>query len=340
MIYIRADGNAEIGTGHVMRCLSIACAARNKGISCMFIVADENMVSLLEKQGFRYICLNSVWNDLDRETDQMEVLIRRENIRLLLVDSYFVTPDYLSRLHQITHVAYMDDLNAFTYPCSTLINYNLYAQQLYSSEQYSNTRLLVGPKYAPLREEFQNIPRRIVREHAKAVLVTTGGSDPMNIAGKIVRMAKECPDTSKLIFHIVAGRFNQNLAVLEQLETEYSGITIHSDVPHMSELMQACDIAVSAGGSTMYELCACGTPTVCYALADNQLNGVESFQRYLFSAGDIRQDAEQQVRRILRYIVQLCSDRELRESQSSCMQGLVDGDGAGHIAEYFIAVEK
>ena len=100
MLYIRADGNAEIGTGHVMRCLSIARAARSQGTQCVFIVADKNMAVLLDEQGFRYICLDSVWNDLNRETAQMERLIQKENIRLLLIDSYFVAPEYLSRLHQ------------------------------------------------------------------------------------------------------------------------------------------------------------------------------------------------------------------------------------------------
>ena len=338
MIYIRADGNTEIGTGHVMRCLSVARVARSKGISCVFIVADENMVSLLEEQSFRYICLNSIWNDLDQETEQMEKLIQWENIRLLLVDSYFVTPEYLGRLHQLTHVAYMDDLNAFTYPCSTLINYNLYAQQMYSQDQYTNTKLLLGAKYAPLREEFQNLPRRIVRDRATDVLVTTGGGDPLNIAGEIVKKAKQCPDITDLNFHIVAGRFNQNLPMLEQLATEHRGIIIHRNVQRMSELMLACDIAVSAGGSTMYELCACGTPTICFAWADNQLEIVETFRQYIFSVGDIRIDVGQSIDLILGYIVKLSSDLKMRMAQSRCMHAMVDGNGAGRIAEELWAV--
>ena len=333
MIYIRADGNTEIGTGHVMRCLSIAQAARSIGIQCVFIVADENMVPLLDEQGFRYICLDSVWNDLDRETKQMENLICHESIRILLVDSYFVTLDYLNRLHRITHVVYIDDLNAFIYPCSTLINYNLYAEQMDYSDQYSKTRLLLGLEYAPLREEFQNLPQRIVRENVEDVLVTTGGSDPFNIAGSIVEKAKQCPKTTNLNFHIVAGQFNQNLPMLKQLAAEYPGVIIHRNVQRMSELMLACDIAVSAGGSTLYELCACGVPTICFAWADNQLDNVAAFgQTGMISVGDMRPDMNKGVERITNAVMRLFP-ADIRQDQAMCFQRLVDGRGALRIAK-------
>ena len=332
MLYIRADGNAEIGTGHVMRCLSIACAARSEGIQCVFIVADKNMAPLLKEQGFRYICLNSVWNDLNRETEQMEQLICKERVRFLLVDSYFVAPEYLRRLHQLTHVVYIDDLNSFTYPWSTLINYNLHADQMYASDQYTNTRLLLGPKYAPLREEFQDIPRRTIRSEVKEILVTTGGSDPLNIAGKLVEKAKQHPGPADVNFHIVAGRFNQHLPMLEQLAAEYPGVIIHRNVQRMSELMLTCDIAVSAGGSTLYELCACGIPTICFAWADNQLDNIASFgKNRMTSVGDLRPDMNKGIERIISAVMQLFP-ADIRQEQAAYLRRLVDGQGALRIA--------
>ena len=96
MLFIRADGNPKIGTGHIMRCLSIAQAAKRQGCPCTFITADHEMTQLLEQQGFRYICLDSEWDHLDLETARMEQLIRQESIQVLLIDSYFVTLDYMS----------------------------------------------------------------------------------------------------------------------------------------------------------------------------------------------------------------------------------------------------
>lgn len=339
MLYIRADGNAKIGTGYVMRCLAIAQAARSMGQDCTFITADKDMQPLLDGHKFRSICLNSVWNDLDRETAQMEELIQQEHIRVLLVDSYFVTPDYLSRLHGLTHVAYMDDLNLFPYPCSTLINYQIYAEQWNYPNRYPHTQLLLGPQYAPLREEFQNLPRRTVREQVKDVLVTTGGSDPLNIAGQIVQRAKQTPEVADLTYHIVAGRFNQHLPMLEHLEQDHTGVVIHRNVQRMSELMLACGIAVSAGGSTLHELAACGTPTICFAMADNQLEGIVAFGNgYMNNAGDIRVCRERIIQIIFGQLVALQKDGAERVRQAKKLQSLVDGRGAQRIAGYLKAI--
>lgn len=336
-LYIRVDGNAEIGTGHVMRCLAIAHAVRKAGGDCTFIVADEKMRPLIAGQGFSCIVLDSVWSDLDWETGKMERLIREKGIRSLLVDSYFVTPDYLQRLHQLTHVTYIDDLNQFVYPCSALINYNIYADKWDYPSRYPDTQLLLGPRYAPLREEFQNLPRRTVREQVLDVLVTTGGSDPLNVAGSLVQRAKQTPKIAGLNYHIVAGRFNQHLPMLEELAQEHPGVFIHRNVQRMSELMLACDIAVSAGGSTLYELCACGTPTICFAWADNQLDGIAAFgEKYMISVGDVRMDGGSAIRKVTDAVVCLRRNWKMRESQAQLLSELSDGQGAMRLAHELI----
>lgn len=333
MLYIRADGNAEIGTGHVMRCLSIAHSVREMGGDCTFITADHNMAPLLEEHGFRQLCLDSEWNCLDREITRMEALIRQESIQTLLVDSYFATADYLARLHHLTHVACMDDLNDFVRPCSTLINYNLYADAADYGVRYPGVRLLLSPRYAPLRREFQGLPRREVRPEAGEVLVTTGGSDPLNIAGQLVQRAKQLPETAGLTYHIIAGRFNRHLPMLTQLENEHPGVVIHRNVQRMSELMLSCDLAISAAGSTLYELCACGTPTICFAWADNQLPGAAAFgSGYMPSAGDFRAEPDRSIGQILSFVSTLRRDAAARQTQANALQSLVDGQGAARIA--------
>lgn len=329
MLYIRADGNAEIGTGHIMRCLSTAKAALRLGEACTFITADKNMESLLMEQGFHVICLDSVWNDLDRETNKMVSLISEHQIKKLLVDSYFVTAEYLQKLCDLTYVIYMDDLNAFHYPCHTLINYNVYADKFEYPANYPNTKLLLGPQYAPLREEFQNLPQRVIRDSVKAVMITTGGSDPYNISGKLVKMAKENTRLKSLEFHIAAGRFNANLSMLQDLTKRYSGVIIHKSVQKMSELMLNCDIAVSAGGSTLYELCACGTPTITFAWADNQLDGVATFsENIMLGAGDVRENEEICLARLIASIEQLAEDNLLRQNISVKIRALVGREGS------------
>ena len=333
MLYIRADGNAQIGTGHIMRCLSIAHAVRELGHSCMFITADESMTALLENHGFQFICLDSIWNDLEQEIGQMEELIRQMEVHLLLVDSYYATENYLRRLHQLTHVAYMDDLNAFACPCPTIINYNVYAAQWNYQERYPHRKLLLGPQYVPLRKEFCHIGRRNVEKEVHNVLISTGGSDPTNIAGRAVYAALQTKMFTDIVFHIVAGCFNQHLAMLQSLEQTYSNIKIHKNVQSMSELMLACDLAISAAGSTLYELCACGTPTVTYVLADNQIPGAAAFElaEVMLYAGDARTDPGF-IDSLLDKLSILSQDHLLRMKMSDKMQNLVDGNGAKRLA--------
>ena len=332
MLFIRADGNPKIGTGHIMRCLSIAQAAKRQGCPCTFITADHEMTQLLEQQGFRYICLDSEWDHLDLETARMEQLIRQESIQVLLIDSYFVTLDYLRRLHCLTHVAYMDDLNEFIYPCSTLVNYSIYAAQQDYSSRYPNTECLLGPQYVPLRSEFQGLPRRRLRREVRDVLVTTGGSDPLNIAVRFAESAVQMFPNVK--FHIVAGRFNQYRTQLEELAQKHPDIQIYYNVERMSELMLSCDAAISAGGSTLYELCACGVPTVMYALADNQLPGTEAFKRsgIMLYAGDVRKN-KFFAAALCDKLAVLSKDYPLREIMLERMRQTVDGNGARRLAD-------
>jgi len=332
MLYIRADGNSEIGTGHIMRCLSIANAVKKRGGDVTFIVADTRMESMLSEQGFDYICLDSVWNDIEIEIESMMSLIKSYGIEMLLIDSYYATPKYLQKLKDLTYLMYIDDLNLFHYSCDMLINYNIYAHTFNYPKDYPNTKLLLGCRYAPLREEFQNIKKREISTTAKSVLITAGGVDSLNAAGKIIEMAKETSELKDLKYHIIAGQLNPHIAHLTQLQHKYDCVTIHRNVRNMAHLMLECDIAVSAGGSTLYELCACGIPTVAFLLADNQRSAVEKFGNgYMLNAGDIRERPELVLTKILNGISELVFDLDLRYELSKKTQELIDGQGAMRI---------
>ena len=334
MLFIRTDGNHQIGTGHVMRCLSIADAFKKQGGEVTFIVADNNMEPIIRTRGHDLICLHSDWDNLAHESEKMISLIKTQSIKTLIIDSYFVSEPYLKALCDYTYVIYLDDLNAFHYPCHVLINYSCYADKFNYHDKYPDIELLLGCKYTPLREEFLDLPRRILRRNVKSVLITTGGMDPYNTAGKLITRVKKNLILEHLEFHIVAGQFNPYIDELNRIQAELNGIYVHTEVKSMSSLMIDCDIAVSAGGSTMYELCACGTPTVAFSFADNQLYGVECFGNgFMISAGDIREDESRCLDRIIEGIIKLVSDFELRLEYTKRAQDLVDGKGALRIAE-------
>ena len=336
MIAIRVDGNSEIATGHIMRCLAVANGLKASGTECIFIVADDNSESLLSAGGFRIINLHSVWNDLDCEISKLIAVIESQKIDRLIVDTYFVTEKYLSALEEVCRVIYIDDLNAFRYPVSVLINYNLYARDIPYSKIYAGTkmRLLLGPKYAPLRCEFQNISPHF-RKNVEKILITAGGVDTYNAAGEILRRVAGDDFFDGIEFHVVAGRLNNHIAELKSLSEKYPNVTIHKSVQRMSELMCDCDVAVTAGGSTMYELCACGVPSICFSWADNQIQGVSAFTKegLMVGAGDIREDSEKCIQAVVDGLKAYCEDYEMRVRSGERLRKVIDGGGVRRICE-------
>lgn len=339
MIGIRVDANSEIATGHVMRCLSIAYGMKKACIDCMFITADENAKQIVSSNGFKVICLNTQWNDLENEIEQIVTVIHKYQIDKLIIDSYYVTIQYLESLMNYTKVIYIDDMNFFKYPVSMVINYNIYYKMFSYTEIYNGTEthLLLGCKYVPLREEFKSI-KYTCRERVNKVLITTGGADKHNVAGKLLNKILEMKLFKGIEFHIVVGILNSNLDYLNELSDKCNSIILHKDVKTMSELMRDCDIAITAGGSTMYELCACGVPSICFSFADNQLYGVKSFskEKLMPYAGDVRDNEEKCISNLIAYIEENIESSKIRKDKSVYLQNKVDGNGVIRIVNTIV----
>lgn len=336
MIAIRVDGNPQIATGHVMRGLSIANGLKKAGHHPLFIVADDISENLLSQSGFQTVNLHSEWNNLESEISKISGIIQQNNITKLIIDTYSVTEKYLFELNKICKVIYIDDQNAFTYPVSAVVNYNLYAEDMTYLQRYAGTKtkLILSPQYAPLREEFQNI-EPIHRKTVENILITAGGSDTYNAAGQILQKMLTDNDFQGITIHIVAGKLNPHITELQKLALDNPAIHIHQNVTEMVQLMQSCDLAVTAGGSTMYELCACGIPSVCFSWADNQIPGVEVFSKkgIIPSAGDLRTDKERCIHQILNLLKAYLHDETLRKENTSRMRNVTDGRGVSRLVQ-------
>lgn len=336
MLYIRVDANEIIATGHVMRCLSIAQAAKRMGEETTFIVADKTGEALIKKNGFPVICLHSKWDDLIDEKEQLADVIHQLHIDLLLIDSYYVTEDYLAMLNKLTQTAYIDDLNRFAYPVDILINYNFYAENLKYKERYRklniSTEFLLGPKYAPLREEFI-VEKKNITECPTKILITSGGTDNFNMNMALLEEFQKHIWFEKLEYYVILGAFNPYREALEQKWGLYPNIHLLSNVKNMSYYMQECDMAVTAGGTTVYELCACGIPSVLYTMADNQymIAQTVSDRKWIPWVGDIRNDKDSCVRKIAEQIETDIKDYTGRKQKSISMQETVDGCGSERI---------
>lgn len=349
-----------------MRCLSIAraCADLQKGVC--FLVADTQSKILLQERfafpsEFEIQCLHSDYQDMEKELPALERAMHlscssSEHILpqkkpWILVDSYYVTAPYLEALRKWGHVAYLDDLTLFSYPVDCIINYDIPENE--KPDCYSAaTRCLLGTAYTPLRSQFQNAPY-VVRQDTEHILISTGSIDPFQVAEKLldrvivkshIKAEAELLSDSVLSvptgykYHILTSRLNSCYDRLVVLSNKYPNIYIHENVQDMAGLISRCDLAVSAGGTTLYELCAVGVPTISFVMADNQFSAVQTFSAsdIIPYAGDVRIDVDRVLDAICTFLDHKQMPYNKRLEFSDKMRSFVDGYGAARIAEALV----
>lgn len=338
MIGIRADANDIVATGHIMRCMTIAKQIQKLGEDVMFFLADEYGVPMLQENRFEYVVLESDWENPEDEIEKLSAAMKKHCITAMLFDSYRMTKEYFTSLREnvpdLIKFAYIDDLFEDVYPVDVIINYNTYYSQFPYQNVYSErTKLCLGPSYVPLREEFGR--RELSAGSDNSVLLSCGGGDALQALYGILEQAVKDNRFAETIFHVVVGRYHQKKELLEQLAKEHSNVILHHNVTNMSELMENCQIAISAAGTMLYELCAMERPTVFFITADNQRYDSDFFaedERMVF-AGDIRKDREDCICRILDGMHTLLDDKGLRMMMKEKLRQVTDGDGAKRIAE-------
>ena len=343
MFFFRADGNQKIGSGHIMRCSSIAEALMERGEEVTFVLADDCFEEMLREKGFPVYVLHSDYTDMDSECETLLRLIREDHIDTCIVDSYYVTDSYFEKLRNEVRTVYLDDLMDHAWPVDVLINYNIYAEESEYEELYHKAGLkkpefVLGCSYAPLRKEFRQPISYYDKPDGKetSVFVSSGGADAEHMELRLLKkIAADQNRFSRVIFHFIVGRFNRDWEDLQKLAEDCPNVILHRDVTKMKEIMCQCDLAVSASGSTLYELCCCKIPIITYVIADNQIRGAHGFEQRgaAYYEGDSRQ-CKDLTERILHAVLRLKTNAEVRREMSHICESLVDGRGAERIAEY------
>lgn len=328
MILFRADGNSQIGTGHIMRCLSLADAFLERGVRSEFVLAEPDMRPLIQQRGFACRVLGTAYDRMKEELPLFLALLEKVRPACVVLDSYFVTPEYMSKVR--VPLVYIDDLNAFDYPADAVINYNLYGDK---TTYPPGKTYFLGPRYAPLRKQFQGVALRDEKKTVEQILISTGGTDPYHVTLRCAEYLRKHPPAPGVVFRLVLGAMNQDAWQIRELAREAPYIVLHQQVMDMCALMLQCDAAVSAAGTTLYELCACGLPTVTYVLADNQVDGAAAFEAagLMPCAGDVR-NTPRFAEHIFAKLAEL-SDWEQRRKTARQMRALVDGNGAKRLAD-------
>lgn len=338
MIIVRADGNNAIGTGHLMRCLSIMEQAKKKD-HILFLLADESGKEIVESKGFKCKVLYTNYKDMESELLVFANAVSAFQVDMIVVDSYQVTSLYLDELSKMAPITLVEDVMRNVYKVDNIINYNIYANQDNYRNKYENfgnkkTRFYTGISFVPLRKEFAT-KKYIVRKDVKDIFISAGGSDPLNYAGEILLMFISNEKFKAYNYHVISGIFNKNKAFLYDIKKKYDNVYIYENVSNIAEIMRKCDVAISAAGSTMYELASVGIPIITFAFVDNQDKIARSFgeQNLALFAGDSFTEMNEILKKIDEKIELLASDFQLRINISRRLQKEVDGEGAKRLFE-------
>jgi UDP-2,4-diacetamido-2,4,6-trideoxy-beta-L-altropyranose hydrolase len=291
-IAFRTDASLQIGTGHFMRCLTLADSLKERGAKIRFVsrYLPEHLQSMLVAKGHELVLLDSVKNEMPLDklahanwlgvsqdqdaTDSIQAL--SDGIwDWIIVDHYALDACWETTLRQSNRkILVIDDIADRQHDCDMLLDQNFYSdmEARYIAKVPVTCQLLLGPRYALLRDEFRQLHKQIEPRSGpvKRILVFFGGVDADNYTGRAIE-ALSVIDISDLYVDVVIGAQHP---CREQIEAacQLHGFICHVQTDRMAELMAAADLAIGAAGSASWERCCLGLPALLVALADNQIN--------------------------------------------------------------------
>ena len=252
---------------------------------------------------------------------------------VVAVDSHEAHADYLTQLRDAgLYVIKRDDLAPYPFPCQMVINGNADACELPYSSSSGDTLFLLGPEYVALRQEFWGSPPRAMGANVQNILVTLGGTDQHNLMPKLLGLLDGVPGDFAVT--AVIGPFFHNVAAVESVaESAKRPIGLVQSPDSLYELMLRADMAISAGGQTLYELACLGCPTIAIKTVANQDRQLTAMADagFLWLAGDaVKDDIIPTVEEAL---LSLLADPKARVDMATEGQRLVDGKGALRAAQ-------
>jgi len=334
LLIVRADANAQIGAGHIMRCFALAQGWQAQGGQVIFITncKSESLQQRLMKEGFGFNPVEENSKDCPDHKASLAVLEKYLNAWVAL-DGYHFDETYQLRIKEMGHrlLVFDDTAHLQHYHSDVILNQNINAEYLHYSRELF-TRLLLGLRYVVLRSEFLGWKgrERMFASSTRRVLVTLGGGDPDNQTLKVIRALRRI-GLKDLQVKVVVGAANPHSAVLESASRSCSfPIQLVRDARNMAELMAWADLAVSAGGSTCWEMAFMGLPCVILVLAENQ-QGIAKGIGEAGSGVNLGWFEGVTEGDILDTLSNLLSDPSRLRALSNMAKGLIDGKGRERI---------
>jgi UDP-2,4-diacetamido-2,4,6-trideoxy-beta-L-altropyranose hydrolase len=290
-IAFRTDASSQIGTGHFMRCLTLADALKKMGSKIRFLSRNlpPHLSNMLGANGMEHVPLNTDASQEDcdelaharwlgtSQTHDAQATIHALADHLwdwVVVDHYALDERWESAIRAtVKKLMVIDDLADRLHACDLLLDQNFYLdmQTRYTGKVPVDCELLLGPSYALLREEFSKLRAQLKTRTGEVtrILVFFGGVDTDNCTSAAIE-ALVAMNSDRHI-DVVIGEMHPNREQIQNTCMAH-GYECHVQTMHMAELMARADLAIGAGGSASWERCCLGLPALLVALAENQID--------------------------------------------------------------------
>ena len=290
-VVFRVDSSQQIGSGHVMRCLTLAERFKiQKSADVIFLMRDldGNLIDLVKKQGYEVKVIPrskifydlsgyAAWLTVPQEIDaeqSISCLSGMGIVDLLVVDSYAIDILWENKLRPYSKkIMAIDDLANRRHDCDILLDQNLHEnmENRYIKLVPPKCRLLLGPRYALLRKEFYDIKSKERARNGEIanLLVYFGGSDNSDETSKTLNAINKL-NIPELVVNVVVGVSNKQKDRIECMCRKHRNWHYFCQINNMAELMNMADLAIGAGGTTTWERLYINLPSIVISVADNQ----------------------------------------------------------------------
>lgn len=341
-IAFRVDGHPELGMGHLMRCLALAQAMREAAdVNVLFICrGHEEAIRSISKGRYNVKAIPMKASQDEESTIAVNELKKFEP-DVVITDLPYTTEKNLKNLKNVGRLLVSIDDLALTPLCSDLVISGYLSAKLKKYKTINpKVKFFIGPKYLTLKKTFERmnkVPRKIKKD-ARTVLVTLGGADPENLTAKVVKALSRIDKKLRAILVLgPAYTHHEELReLLKDVKKSKPKFVVKSNVKNMAKLMMEADLALTAGGETIYELAATGTPAINISQVEHQSINASELEREgtAVNLGLGKDVSEEQIRDV---VEQLIGDKEMREKMSARGKKLVDGKGTKRVAKVILA---
>lgn len=330
-IAFRVDASADIGIGHLMRCLALSEELTKKGHKSFFVSKTKSpeLIKKIQKNNGLYQIEPSA--NLRQDSEALIKFSKNENIEWIITDHYGIDKDYIKKIKENNFkVLSIDDFAQIHYFSDVVLNQNIGSEKLeYSAEE--KTKFLVGSKYAILRNQLLVRDKKKEKKSVEKILIMLGGTDKDNLILKILKSLKSFEKTD---FIVVIGPMNPHYDEIKKyIQDEKIKAELVKSPDNMAKLYLESDIAISAGGTSSYEFSYFGIPNIIISIADNQLAISKEFDNQEISIY-LGPKEEFSAEKLRNKVKELINNSKMRKKLSKNGKRLVDGEGKQRIVEF------